>query len=81
MRANTRAQRLVALDDGAERALQGRHVEGPRSGARLHVVDGLPGLELIQEPQALLRERHRIRPRAPGLPDRLVARDGGKLRA
>jgi hypothetical protein len=53
-----RAQRFVARDHSVERALKRRHVEpsAQADGGR-HVVSRALRLQLLQEPEALLRER------------------------
>ena len=53
---------FVARDDRAERALQGGHVErsaDPEAAAE--VVGRAAGIELVDEPESLLRERQRQR--------------------
>src|SRR6185295_11216896 len=66
------AQRLVALDDGVEAALEGADVEGAAQadGGR-HVVAGVAGVHLVEEPEAPLREGERplggVRTRPDGL--------------
>ena len=59
-----RAQRLVPPDDLAQRALQRRRVQRARQAQRDgDVVDRAPRLQLVQEPEPLLRERERQRAR------------------
>jgi hypothetical protein len=63
------AQRLVAADDLAQRALQRRHVQrAAQRAARGDVVGGAPRLQPVQEPEPLLRERERQRPVRPPAP-------------
>ncbi len=56
------AQRLVALDEDVEAALQHGHVQRPlQPEGGGDVVDGACGLKLLEEPQALLGEGQRRR--------------------
>ena len=56
------AQHLVALDDGVERLLEHVQVERAAVPERdLDVVERVAGAELLQEPEALLGERERVR--------------------
>ncbi|VWC38268.1 hypothetical protein BUB20358_06783 [Burkholderia ubonensis] len=55
-----RAQRLVPREQRRQRALE--RILGERAAPRhdvVHVVDRLPRLQLLEEPQPLLRERQR----------------------
>src|SRR5205823_6593219 len=59
-RRESRAQALVARDDLAEAPLEGRLVEPPAQATRdRDVVRTGRRLELLQEPEPLLRERER----------------------
>ncbi len=50
----------MTVHELAEALLQGLEVQVPRQlHHRRHVVEGAPGLQLIQEPEPLLRERQR----------------------
>jgi hypothetical protein len=78
------AQRLVAACDGGERALEGAQIRLARDAdGGGHVVERVVGLELIEEPQALLGEgeRQRALPRCPrdGRDLEAVARADGDL--
>ncbi len=54
-------QRLVPPDDLPQRALQGRTVQRAAQPERVgQVVEGAPRMQAVQEPEPLLRERHRL---------------------
>jgi hypothetical protein len=75
------AQRLVPADDLAQGAPQRAGIQrAAEPHPRGHVVGGAAGVELVDEPQALLRERQRHRP-APRAARDVGRRGGGALRA
>ncbi len=71
LRGECRSQGLVPSDDGVERPGQHGHVELSRKAkSEGQVVVGPAGLELIEEPEPLLREGEGRRTGLRALPDR-----------
>src|SRR5690606_40359903 len=76
------SQALVPLDDGRESALRSVGVEvTDELDRREGIVDGAPGLELIEEPEPLLRERDGAWARYLATGDRREGRRSGPLEA
>src|SRR5690606_25815371 len=76
------SQALVPLDDGRESALRSVGVEvTDELDRREGIVDGAPGLELIEEPEPLLRERDGAWARYLATGDRRERRRSGPLEA
>ena len=70
-REEGRPERLMAADQLAQAPLESTLVERPRDPhGRSDVEGGLPGRELVEEPQGLLGERQRDRGDPPGGLDR-----------
>src|SRR5262245_22146465 len=77
------AQGFVAVDEFVEAAFQRGHVELPRqTDGRGDDIAGEAGLQLVEEPEPLLRERERQLPLAcDWLDGRQAAARGSSLRA
>ena len=78
-----RTQRLVASNDLVQRTTQRVPVERPAKAQHLRlVVDRFPGIQAVEQPQPLLRERRRSRSRGavPDLPLEIHATNDPVLR-